>query len=244
VRATVVIPTRDHADLVAMVHATLERSGVDDIEAILVDNGTCDPAAKSALKRSPHDVLRADIPFNFPRLVNRGAHRAEGDVIVLLNNDVEARADGWLRSLLKPLADPDVGVVGSILQYPSGRIQHAGIDLRDGAPHHVHAGTAWDALPASVRSEVTEPRAVTGACMAVRADLWRSLGGMSTPLATNYNDVDLCLRARRSGARVACAPFRGLVHHESESRGAEPTAEIAADWLLFRSRWAGLLRSS
>jgi GT2 family glycosyltransferase len=80
--------------------------------------------------------------------------------------------------------------------------------------------------------------------MAVRADLWRSLGGMSTPLATNYNDVDLCLRARRSGARVACVPFRGLVHHESESRGTEPSAEIAADWLLFRSRWAGLLGSS
>ena len=239
--ATVVIPTRDHPELVEMAHATLGRAGATRWEAIFVDNATTEPRAVAGLARSPHRVVRADIPFNFARLVNRGASLARGDVIVLLNNDVEARADGWLDALLEPLEDPDVGVTGITLEYSSGRVQHCGIEIVEGVPRHAYAGEEWHDLPPSLCDEVSHPTAVTAACMAVRTTLWRMLGGMSTPLATNYNDVDLCLRARRAGARVACVPFRGLIHHESESRGTRPTPEVAADWLLFRSRWASLL---
>ncbi len=242
--ATIVVPTRDHPELVAMAHATIARAGWADADAVFVDNATTDSAARGALRASSHRVLRADIPFNFSRLVNRGARVASGEVVVLLNNDVEAASDGWLRELLRPFGDPDIGIVGAVLEYPSGRIQHCGIGIRDGAPVHLHAGERWDALDAGERHSLQEPLAVTAACMAVRTDLWRALDGMSTPLATNYNDVDLCLRARRSGARVACVRIPGLVHHESESRGVESGPEIAADWLLFRSRWAELLSAS
>ena len=244
VLASVVIPTRDHPELVEMAHATLGLSGAARVEGIFVDNATSDPLSKSLLASTPHRVVHAPIPFNFARLVNRGAAAAHGDVIVLLNNDVEARVDGWLDALLPPFADPDVGIVGVTLEYPSGRIQHAGIDVMGGVPYHLYLGDEWEGLPDQIRDHVSEPLAVTGACMAVRADLWRDLGGMSTPLATNYNDVDLCLRARRCGSRVVCVPFRGLVHHESESRGTHSTPEVAADWLLFRSRWADVLAGS
>ncbi len=239
--ASIVIPTRDRPELVRMAHDTVARAGTSRCETIFVDNGTTDPGALRLLERSPHRVLRAPIPFSFPRLVNRGAAIARGDVIVLLNNDVEAREPGWLDALLGPCTDPDVGVTGITLEYPSGTVQHCGIGFRDGVPVHSYTGCEWDALPVGIRNEVSEPGAVTGACMAVRTDLWHDLGGMSTPLATNYNDVDLCLRAQRCGMRVACVPFRGLVHHESESRGTRATPAIAADWLLFRSRWAEAL---
>ena len=242
--ATIVVPTRDHPELVAMAHATIARAGWADADAVFVDNGTTDEAARDALQESPHRVVRADIPFNFPRLVNRGASTASGEVVVLLNNDVEAAADGWLRELLVPFKDPDVGIVGAVLEYPSGRIQHCGIGIRDGAPVHLHVRERWDDLGLTERDLLREPLAVTAACMAVRTDLWRALGGMSTPLASNYNDVDLCLRARWCGARVMCVRVPGLIHHESESRGPESGPEIAADWLLFRSRWADLLRAS
>lgn len=228
---SIVVPTRDHPDLVEMAHATIRRAGWPHTEAIFVDNGTTDPAARAALDRSPHRVLDASIPFNFARLANRGAAVARGEVIVLLNNDVEAVADGWLADLVAPLTDDaHVGIVGSVLLYPSGRVQHAGISMAGGVPHHE--------LPDALGG-VRECDAVTGACMAVRADAWRELGGMSSPLATNYNDVDLCLRARDAGWRVVCTGAPRLVHHESESRGRWPTPEVAADWLLFRSRWSG-----
>jgi GT2 family glycosyltransferase len=175
---------------------------------------------------------------------NRGARAATGEVIVLLNNDVEATQPGWLPGLLGPFHNPDVGITGAVLEYPSGRIQHCGIGISDGAPVHRHVGELWDDLDPVERESLREPVAVTAACMAVRADLWRSLGGMSTPLATNYNDVDLCLRARRCGARVACVPGTGLVHQESESRGPQSGPDVAADWLLFRSRWAEVLEAT
>lgn len=235
---SIIVPTRDHADLVDMAHRTIARAGWSRAEAIFVDNGTTDAAALHYLARSPHRVLRAPIPFNFARLANRGASVARGDVLVLLNNDVEALADGWLRSLVQPLLDDALlGVVGCVLRYPSGRVQHAGISMEGGVPHHEYIGYATDDLPAGLREGTRECDAVTAACMAVRADLWRGLGGMSSALATNYNDVDLCLRARAAGWRVACTGRVALVHHESESRGRWPTADVAADWLLFRSRW-------
>lgn len=239
--ASIVIPTRDHPELVSMALAAVERAGTARREVICVDNGTTDPHARLMLDRSPHRVLTAPIPFNFSRLVNRGAAVGRGDVIVLLNNDVEARSEGWLDALIEPFDDDDVGVTGITLEYPTGRMQHCGIEIADGVPRHSYLGAAWEDVPLEIRAAASEPVAVTAACMAVRADLWRDLGGMSTPLATNYNDVDLCLRARRCGSRIACVPFRGLVHHESESRGARSTPDVAADWLLFRSRWAELL---
>lgn len=242
--ASVVIPTKDHPELVAMALATLGRAGWPRLEATFVDNGSTEPMAMGLLSASPHRVVSAPIPFNFSRLVNRGATASHGDVIVLLNNDVEAHEDGWLAALLSPFDDPDVGVTGIHLHYPSGRMQHVGIEVVDGAPQHIHLGDVPDALPPSLRDRVSEPLAVTAACMAVRADLWRDLGGMSRSLATNYNDVDFCLRARRTGARVACVPFSGLIHHESESRGRRSTPAVAADWLLFRSRWAEVLSAS
>lgn len=242
--ASIVIPTRDHPELVRMSLATLARAGSTRREVIFVDNGTTDPAALDILACQPHRIVHSPIPFNFSRLVNRGAAVARGDVVVLLNNDVEAHRDGWLDALLTPFHDDDVGVAGITLEYPSGRVQHCGIELAGGVPRHAYVGATWDELPLRMRSGTTEPVAVTAACVAVRGDLWRDLGGMSTSLATNYNDVDLCLRARRCGSRVACVSFRGLVHHESESRGGRSTPEVAADWLLFRSRWAGLLAAA
>jgi GT2 family glycosyltransferase len=235
---SVVVPTRDHPELVAMAHATIRRAGWPRVEVVFVDNGTTDPRARAELDRSPHRVVSAPIPFNFARLANRGAAVARGEVIVLLNNDVEARADGWLEHLMRPLrADPSIGVVGAMLSYPSGRVQHAGITMADGVPRHEWLGEDPAALPEGVATTVRDCDAVTGACIAVRADLWRSLGGMAAPLATNYNDVDLCLRARAAGHRVVCAPVPGLIHHESESRGGWSSPAVAADWLLFRSRW-------
>ncbi len=238
---TLVVPTRDHPELLQMADRTIRMAGGSRVEAIFVDNGTTDPAAKDLLGRTPHRVLSAPIPFNFARLVNRGVAAARGDVVVLLNNDVEALDAGWVDPLLEELEDDDTGVAGTLLLYPSGAIQHCGIVVHHGVPRHPLVGVAPADAPAWAVSVPGDRTAVTGACLAMRTRDWHRLGGMSVPLATNYNDVDLCLRVAAEGRRVAFTPFAPLTHHESESRGRLSTPEVAADWLLFRSRWEQVL---
>ena len=226
-----------------MAERTIRMAGSSRVEAVFVDNGTTDPAARARLGRTPHRVLAAPIPFNFARLANRGVAAARGDVVVLLNNDVEALDHGWVDPLIDELEDPSTGVAGSLLLYPSGTIQHCGIVVHDGVPQHALVGVAPADAPSWAVGVPGDRTAVTGACLAMRRSNWRHMGGMSAPLATNYNDVDLCLRVAAEGMRVAFTPFAPLVHHESESRGRLSTPEVAADWLLFRSRWDHVLHA-
>ena len=93
-------------------------------------------------------------PFNFSALINRGAATSRGEVLLLLNDDVDAEAPGWLGPLIDVAAEPSAGCVGALLLYPSGRIQHAGVVLGTfGVAGHAFAGiwprTRRQRLPAS-----------------------------------------------------------------------------------------------
>jgi GT2 family glycosyltransferase len=77
--------------------------------------------------------------------------------------------------------------------------------------------------------------------MAIRAQTFWGLDGMESLLPQNYNDVDLCLRAGAAGFRTVYTPFAELVHRESATRRDVPLPDIAADWLLFRTRWVHVL---
>ena len=88
--------------------------------------------------------------------------------------------------------------------------------------------------------------AVTGACLAVEATVFERLGGLDEKhLAVAYNDVDLCLKARKLGLRVVFTPHARLVHHESVSRGFDDDparkARLAGETAVMRERWGDLL---
>jgi GT2 family glycosyltransferase len=211
------------------------------LEVVLVDNRTTEPRARELLERSGHRVVRADIDFNFARLVNRGAAAASGDVLIFLNNDVEVTDGDWVEALMEIAMEPDVGPVGALLRYPDGRIQHCGIGIKDGVPVHVLRQQEPGRAPASLVRVPQDRTAVTAACMAIRARTFWDLDGMESLLPQNYNDVDLCLRARAAGFRTVYTPFADLVHRESATRRDVPLPDIAADWLLFRTRWVHVL---
>ena len=91
-----------------------------------------------------------------------------------------------------------------------------------------------------------EVAAVTGACLAVEATIFERLGGLDEEhLAVAYNDVDLCLKARKIGLRVVFTPHARLVHHESVSRGFDddPAGKerLAGEAAVMRERWGDLL---
>jgi GT2 family glycosyltransferase len=177
-------------------------------------------------------------PFNFAAMNNLGARHATGDVLVFMNDDVEPLDSEWLTALLAHANRREVGAVGAKLIYPSGAIQHAGIviGIMEGAGH-LHRNTFgspyWNWLPFT-----RNVSAVTGACLAIRKSVFEELGGFDASFPANYNDVDLCLRARQAGYEVIVEPAAVLRHYECQSRQAGVRLE---ERYLFEQRWAAWL---
>lgn len=241
-----VIPFRDGPEWLRACTDSVASSVGPDIalELVLVDNGSTDPETLTLMERldrRPGIRLVADpSPFNWAALSNRGAQGAGADILLFLNNDIEAHRSGWLEALAAQALRPSVGAVGARLLYPGGRVQHAGMVVGlGGAAGHVLAGLGQDEpgyLGMAVRAR--ECSAVTGACLATRREIFESLGGFDEGLGVDLNDVDYCLRLRQAGYRVLFEPQAELVHHESPSRG---TSGSAPDIRRFLDRWEGLI---
>lgn len=222
---SIIVPTRDRVDLLEPCIASLDRLEGVSCDIVVVDNGTFEPRTRAYLDRlaarADVTVLREDIPFNFSRLCNLGARRARGKALLFLNDDVEALDGTWLGHMLAWLADPEVGVVGARLLYPSRDLQHGGIasNLVPG-PGHPWRGVApeiWRSHP--LLASPGEVDAVTGACLLVRRDDFDRVGGFDEEaFPITLNDVDLCLKLRRLGLKSIYSPAATLVHKEGQSR--------------------------
>ncbi len=189
-----------------------------------------------------YDCVRIPVhgPFNFSRINNAAAERATGDILLFLNDDVEPLRANWLSSVASHLELEEIGIVGAKLLYPSGAIQHAGVvvGMGDGAGHvnrNKYTGVYWKWI-----DQTRDVGAVTGACLAIRAELFRRLGGFDASFPNNYNDVDLCLRAREEGYRVVYEPAALLRHYEGQTR------ELYVDYderERFYARWHRIVES-
>ncbi len=225
-RVTVIIPTRDHADLLAAAtDGVLAQTSYPDVELIIVDNGSTAVDARALLARLENTprvrVLHDPLPFNFARLNNFAARHAEGDILCFLNDDTKVIAPDWLDEMSALALRPDVGVVGAKLLYADGTIQHAGVLLGAFAlTHHLLRGRPADFRGYHNRGLLTHAvSAVTAACAVIRHQLFDALQGFDEKLPTAYNDIDLCLAARARGC-YNIVVNRSLVHHfESASRG-------------------------
>ena len=216
--ATIVIPVHNRVDLTRQCLAALQSSTPSHLyEVVVVDNGSTDDTAELLRRARAAGVLRAVFPgenLGFGKACNLGASLARGASIVLLNNDT-IPGNGWLEALLEVAEDDTVGVVGSRLLYPDGRLQHAGIALNtDGLPFHIHRHEPAEFGPALVQRNYP---AVTGASMLLRRDVYEQLGGFDEMFQMYVEDVDLCLRAWDAGMRVVYCPKSLLVHLESAS---------------------------
>jgi len=246
---TVIMPTRDRADLLAVsAWGVLRKTDYPAIELIVVDNASSDPAALALLAELGADPRVQVLPFpgafNFSAMNNAAARCAKGQVVVLLNNDVELIDPGWLRALVAHAVRSDVGAVGARLLYRDGSLQHGGMVLGpEGRATHVLRGAARDAPGYLGQLAVTRDlSAVTAACVAIPTEVWAQIGGMDERLPTAWNDVDLCQRVRAAGFRVIWTPHALLLHLEGETRGedaADPArqARFLADKALYRATW-------
>lgn len=258
-RVSVIVPTRDRSNLLERcAEGVLRRTDYPDIELIVVDNGSCEPATLALFDRLREDqrvrILPAPGPFNYSALNNRAAQQASGEILVLLNNDIEVLEGSWLREMVSHAVRPDVGSVGARLLYADRSVQHAGVVLGvgefDGGPG-VASHFGWHEAPHEpgyfFHSLLTRTVcANTGACLAVRRATYEAVGGLDeVNLPVAFNDVDFCLRLREAGWRNVWTPFAELLHLESLSRGAEDTPEKQArahqEIRYMRNRWGALL---
>jgi O-antigen biosynthesis protein len=222
---TVIVPTRNRVELLRTCLTGLARANYPDIETIIVDNDSDDPATLAFLAAqdpSRVQVLRHPGPFNYSALNNRAVAQARGTLLCLLNNDVEVTAPDWLEIMATQALRSDVGAVGAQLLYPDGRIQHAGVVIGVGnAAGHAHRFVEPQSVGYFRRHALPQfTMAVTGACLVVARDKFLAVGGLDEAnFAVAFNDVDLCLRLGQRGWTSLYEPRAVLIHHESVSRG-------------------------
>jgi len=243
-RASIVIPLFNRSDLTRECLAALVEHTRDDLyEVIIVDNGSTDDTA-DLLAGLSGDVTIISNPQNrgFAAACNQGAAAARADVVLLLNNDVIV-TEGWLEPLLEVLdLHHDVGAVGSLLLYPDGKVQHAGVLLADTVNCPLEAMNAFRGAQRLDSSAISTPRnyqAVTGALMAIRTRAFAEAGGFDEGYWNGLEDVDLCLQLGRAGWKVAYEPRSVAVHLESQS-GPERFSKVTENVIRFTERWLPL----
>ncbi|QOR47243.1 glycosyltransferase family 2 protein [Trueperella pecoris] len=182
-------------------------------------------------------VERVADPFNFSTSINTGALASHGTHLLLLNDDVEATAPGWLDSMLGLVTLPDVGAVGAQLLFPDGTIQHAGIIINPASlePNHLYMHLPAADISDAAASMQSHFLAVTGACLLVSKENFWAVGGMTEELPLNYNDVDFCLKLHACGLTNMQDNTVSLIHRESTSRESVLT-DKESTWL---HQWAG-----
>jgi GT2 family glycosyltransferase len=248
---SIIIPTRDRADLLGMcLDSLLAKTTYANYEIIIVDNGSVEASTQALFARLPKDrvsVIRDDAPFNYSRLNNLAVAQAKGNVICLMNNDIEILTPDWMEEMLSFASQSDIGCVGARLWFPDGRLQHAGVITGLGGV----AGHPNKYFPKGYagyfgRAILTQSMsAVTAACLMIRRDLWNKVQGFDEDLAVAFNDVDFCLRVKAAGYRNVWTPHAEMNHHESASRGNETTPEKRQRYLeeieRMKSRWGDTL---
>ena len=275
-KISIVIANKDHvADLQRCIKSIYEKSTYDNWEIIVVENNSTEESTWAYYKELTGRDVKADKAqnavaykgscsadskvrvvvyetdgsFNYSAINNYGVSFAEGEYILLLNNDTEVITVNWLEELLMYAQREDVGAVGGKLYYPDKTIQHAGVVLALGA--HRTAGHSHYKQPKANLGYMgrlcyaQNVSAVTGACLMVKKVLFDQVGGLEESFAISLNDVDFCLKLRKKGYLNVFTPFAECFHYESASRGLDDQGEKAERYnqesARFREKWQEVL---
>lgn len=238
---SVIIPTKDHTDILEKcLESFVTVTDYEDYEFVIVDNGSS-PENRAYLEQElpkklhalweqtgrerelQYSYLYQEMPFNFSRMCNLGAERAQGDLLLFLNDDMEIIEESWLERMVGQALQPYVGAVGAKLWYAGTmKIQHTGITNLDIGPSHKLITFEDDRDYYYGHNQLTYDMAgVTGACLLVSRAKYREAGGMDETMAVAYNDVDLCFRLMECGYYNVLRNDAVLFHHESLSRGLD-----------------------
>lgn len=244
-RVSIIIPAHGKRAMTERCLEALERGLGDrighDVELVLVDNRSPDDTLELFRQWSDRaTVIELPENRNFAGGINVGARTARGRVLMVVSTDMEL-GSGAVDALVEEVERPGVGLVGARMRFPNGGLQHAGIGwipARGGglAPYHRFHSEPAD-LPAA--GATVEVDTVTGGCIAVRADLFELVGGFDEDYVNGWEDVDLCLQIRSTGAAVRQLGEIDIVHHEGGTSGGAYHGHANPE--RFYARWGQML---
>lgn len=249
---SVVIPTRggsgsiagaERTFVVEAVRGLLERSTMPELEIVVVADDATPQRVIDELEAVAGDrlkLVRWSDEFNFSAKMNRGASAATGEYLLLLNDDVDLVEPASIESMLSIAQQPGVGMVGALLYFEDGSIQHLGHLYQGGGAGHVGFEITPGALaPIETLAITREVSGVTAACAIISRALFREVGGFSLEFPGNYNDVDLCMKVRTLGETILCTGDATFYHFESKTRDAR-ILDREIDGL--QARWGALVQ--
>jgi len=230
---SLIIPTYNGYEITKQaIDSILEKTAYKNYEILLIDNNSDDKEALDYFEKLNNHpkitVLKYSKPFNYSAINNFAVQHAKGEVLGLVNNDIEVINPEWLDEMLQHALREDIGCVGAMLYYPDNTIQHAGVIIGvGGVANHSHLNFKRGHPGYFRKLEVVQNfSAVTAACLLVRKEVFNEVKGLNDiDLKIAFNDVDLCLKVQKAGYRNLWTPYAELYHYESISRGVEDTPE-------------------
>jgi len=254
-RISIIIPFRDRPGyLNTCIRTILDKSSYSNFEIIGINNGSQRSDTADVIDELGHLDPRIrftdlPIPFNYSRLNNFGVSLSTGDIILLLNNDIEIMRADWLEALIEHAQRACVGAVGGKLYYPDHTIQHAGVIIGvAGFAGHAYRQAPGDSPGYENRLAcIQNVSAVSGAMLMVRKKLYIESGGLDEDnLSVSLNDIDFCLQLRQKEFLNIFTPHCEAIHHESVSRGYEETPgkkmRFHKEILFFQHKWNNIIQ--
>lgn len=214
-------------------------------EVIVVDDGSSDATATEVPRIAGVRFHKNPENLGFIGACNAGAGLARGEFLFFLNNDTAVQP-GWLEPLLRSYSEfTDVGLVGSKLVYPDGRLQEAGgIVFNDGS------GWNYGRFDHPDDPRYDYPREAdycSGAAILIKKSLFEQFGGFDSHYKpAYYEDTDLAFKVRAAGLRVIYQPASRVIHFEGITGGTDTSSGTKRFQVInqgkFLERWKNELQ--
>lgn len=230
---SIIIPTKDNAELLSnCIDSVYDNTNYENYEIIVIDNNSIEKETIELFNKYKKEhknfrVIKDHSKFNFSKLNNKAVKKANGEYILLLNNDTKVITPDWLSYMVGYAMQKHIGAVGAELFYKDRTIQHAGVLMGvRGVASHAFINTPDFSY--GLYGRLISPynySAVTAACLMVSKKKFEQVGGLNEKLEVAYNDVDFCLKLLEKGYYNVMIPSAQLYHYESKTRGLDTTKE-------------------
>jgi GT2 family glycosyltransferase len=220
---SIIASSRDPSLLESCLAALMARTRYPRVETLVATNAVGDSDLAAVCAAHGARLVEVENGF-FSRMNNVAAGRAQGEVLLFLNDDTRVESRDWIETMLAWLELPGVAAVGPKLVYPDGRVQFTRVVMgirTDGVPYFFdpfdHFGMPY--LYGFSVDVATEVSSVSGGCMLVRREEFLDQGGFPEgEFATSYQDVAWSVAVRRGGRRILYTPHAVITHWGSFSK--------------------------
>lgn len=251
---SVIIPNYENKEVLQRcIESIFAKSTYKNIEVIIVENNSTSDeifAYYDRVQKSYNNVRVVKwegSEFNYSAINNYGVTFANGEYLLLLNNDTELITADAIEEMLGICMREDVGVVGAKLLYPDRTVQHAGVLVGiGGTAGHLFSRILDQDSGYMMRAILNyDCSAVTGACLMTKKEIYNKVGGLDENLKVAYNDIDYCLKVRKENRLVVYNAYSKWFHYESVSRGYETDIRkirrFDQEVKLFQKKWRQMI---